>query len=98
DPLVTGVQTCALPICSLSVILPRRYRLRQSSRPSDSCEELLLADPSAVGSCGRVPMGAQYGMVPSGVIELACLCLVWSTRRCWKIGRAAGRERVGVGR
>src|SRR5207247_7540088 len=80
DPLVTGVQTCALPICT-EVRFARAQPGRALSRRAERASEPDLGTSGNGGRLRRCPGRAEMGTTP---------------RRAQgsKIGRASCRERV----
>src|SRR5207247_7563615 len=86
DPLVTGVQTCALPISSLAPRYVQVSRHRKTSRKSSLSKRTVLGpartDPGAIAQRSAADVLARSASSTCGGVE---------------IGRASCRERVRVG-
>src|SRR3546814_17340568 len=92
--LVTGVQTCALPICSVGVgnIGAEMFRLL---KPLDvrMIAHDPHADPAALAALGVEAVSLQAVFECSDFVTFNCP-LTWAPRGIGSLGRASGGERV----
>src|SRR5207247_6394262 len=98
DPLVTGVQTCALPISSvhprdMAAIAPagvsRRRRAWASARTASMVRRVTLSTRMS---------GVNHGFSPTELRRLRALGTPYGVQHFLEIGRASCRERRALRR